>query len=722
MRFRLMAPRATSAGRATTEQAPTVPSEAVTGTRTTPRRGLSLLVVLAYLLAFLPLERHLGPAVEALCLVPVVAIAWCYGVRAGLGAALVALPANTVLLYLARLGGHADWSTALNQAAGPGFIGTVAVGVGVGVLREQARRLGARVSDREHAAQTAFETLRASEARHRAMVAHATDLVLIIDHRGVIRYASPSYERLLGHPPAAVEGHDVRTWLHPDDLPTIRAGGRLATRRGVATVAFRMRHADGGWRTLEAIGANRLRDPAIGGWLVNARDITERVAFEGQLQHQAFHDALTGLPNRLLFRERMDRALAGAARHQRMVAVLFLDLDRFKVINDSLGHEAGDRLLCEVATRLSAYVGAENSVARFGGDEFAVLLTEVADVSGVRRAAAAILAAFDTPILLGAHHVVVTASMGIVVSAPESTGPDLLRDADVALYQAKAGGRGRYQVFADAMNVHARERLALETDLRTALDRGELVVYYQPKVALATGACAGLEALVRWHSPARGLLPPAAFIPLAEEIGLIRPLGQWVFEEACRQAYRWNTSTPPHSPTPVVVSVNLSAYQLVQPTLVDDVLAALAASGADPAWLQIEITESAAMGDAESTIGTLRRLKEVGVQLAIDDFGTGYSSLAYLKRFPIDVLKIDRALVTGLQARSEDSAIVAAILGLARALGLAVVAEGVETVEDARHLYALGCEVGQGYYWARPLPPPQADAFVQHGWTHAHEA
>ncbi|HKC74261.1 MAG TPA: EAL domain-containing protein, partial [Chloroflexota bacterium] len=382
---------------------------------------------------------------------------------------------------------------------------------------------------------------------------------------------------------------------------------------------------------------------AITGAIGVSHDITQRTRAEAALQHQAFHDALTGLPNRALFLDRLEHALARAHRQAGAVGVLFLDLDRFKVVNDSLGHAAGDLLLVAVAARLKGCLREEDTVARFGGDEFAILLGEVDEVSMTLRAAERIIQALDAPFHLDGHDVVTATSIGIVTSTPQHTPADMLRDADVALYRAKNRGRGRYEVFDETMNAQALERLELEADLRGAVERGEFAVYYQPKIALATGCVVGVEALVRWQHPRRGLVSPAAFIPLAEETGLIRPLGQWVLEEACRQTKRWHEQMPSLA---LVTSVNLSARQFQQPTLVEDVAAALRQSGVTPGCIQLEITESVAMEDAEAAVTTLQQLKALGVQLAIDDFGTGYSSLAYLKRFPVDELKIDRAFVS----------------------------------------------------------------------------
>jgi diguanylate cyclase (GGDEF)-like protein/PAS domain S-box-containing protein len=448
---------------------------------------------------------------------------------------------------------------------------------------------------------------------------------------------------------------------------------------------------------------------ALGGAIGVSHDITQRTQAEAALQHQAFHDALTGLPNRALFLDRLGHALARAHRHDVTVGVLFLDLDRFKFVNDSLGHAAGDLLLVAVAERLKGCLGEEDTVARFGGDEFAILLGEVDEASTMLRVAESVIEVLDAPFRLNGHDVVTPTSIGIVASTPQYTPADMLRDADVALYRAKAKGRGRYEVFDETMNAQALERLELEADLRTALERGEFTVYYQPKVALATGRLAGMEALVRWQHPRRGLIVPAAFISLAEETGLIRPLGQWVLEEACRQTKHWHEHVPGLT---LVTSVNLSARQFQQPTLVADVAAALRQSGVDPGCIQLEITESAAMEDAEAAVTILQQLKALGVQLAIDDFGTGYSSLAYLKRFPVDELKIDRAFVSGLRLGSEEASIVKAVASLGHALKVSIVAEGIETADESWQVHALGCEIGQGYYFGRPLSRAEAGAFL----------
>jgi diguanylate cyclase (GGDEF)-like protein len=437
----------------------------------------------------------------------------------------------------------------------------------------------------------------------------------------------------------------------------------------------------------------------------------ERQTFQQQLWRQAFHDPLTGLPNRALFRDRLEQALNRAERRMRSVAVLFLDIDNFKLVNDSLGHEQGDALLLTVAQRLQACLRAGDTAARLGGDEFTLLLEDISAVEDASRVADRVAAALRAPLVLDGQEVFPTASIGIALSTPRRSRPDsILRDADVAMYHAKAEGKDRSAVFDATMLEQAAERLTLEADLRRAVDRGELLVHYQPIVSMKDRAVVEVEALVRWQHPERGLVSPAEFIPVAEATGLIVPIGQQVLEQACRQAAAWQTRYP--TEPKLVVSVNLSARQFQHPDLLDDIRRAVGAAGLDPHCLKLEITESTVMQDAEAAVATMNELKSLGIQLAIDDFGTGYSSLGYLKRFPIDTLKIDRSFVSGLGQDAQDTAIVRSVLALARSLGLSVTAEGIETTGQEVQLAALDCDRGQGYLFARPLAATDVDAML----------
>ena len=421
-----------------------------------------------------------------------------------------------------------------------------------------------------------------------------------------------------------------------------------------------------------------------------------------ELSRMAFHDSLTGLPNRALLLDRLEQALLRSGRHGSPVAVLFLDLDNFKLINDSLGHDAGDALLRGVADRFRRATRAGDTLARFGGDEFVVLLEQAADASEAMASADRFATALREPIEVEGRTMVVEASIGVALSGPGRERPaDLLRDADLALYRAKVSGKARSALFEPGLEAAAMRRLDLENDLRLALAAGEFRLFYQPIVDLVSDGLVGWEALVRWHHPERGLIPPSEFIPVAEETGLIVPLGRWVLEEACRQARLWQ---PAASGTPLIMNVNLSGRQFQQPSLVADVNEALDAAGLDPRSLKLEITESVVMQDVDAASAILAALSEVGVRIAIDDFGTGYSSLAYLKRFPIETLKIDRSFVSGIVNDPHDAAIVRGVVALAKSLGLTVTAEGIETIAQQRQLVEVGCDLGQGYLFGRPAP------------------
>ncbi len=531
------------------------------------------------------------------------------------------------------------------------------------------------------------------------------------DHAtGALRW-SDEYFRIAGFTPRSfvptIEGN--LALVHPEDRADIAERFRSFATGTVVEFEYRLVRQDGAVRFIQQRAeslAEATGRPAR--WSGVIHDVTEQRQLERQLVHQAFHDALTGLPNRALFHDRLGQALARARRDGWPCAVLFLDLDRFKDVNDTLGHDAGDRLLVAVATRLRGGLRDGDTLARLGGDEFVVLLEDVADVGDATRTVTRLLAALTPPLALDGREYRLTASVGIALGRVDHARPEeVVRDADIALYRAKEGGRAGYAVFDPAMQAALVARLDLERDLRQALERGEFLLHYQPIVDLRTGRMIRAKVLARWQHPTRGLVPPGDFIPLAEETGLIAPLGRWVLGEACRQAAAWAAAG-----TPVAIAVNLTTREFQHPGLAREVAAALATTGLAARWLGLEITESLAMRDMAATIATLAALGALGVPVAIDDFGTGYSSLAYLKRLPVGALKIDKAFVDGLGTDEEDTAIVATIVTLAHALGLRVVAEGVETAAQADQLLQLGCDLAQGYHFARPLPPAELQALL----------
>jgi len=556
------------------------------------------------------------------------------------------------------------------------------------------------------------EDLARREARFRSLVQNASDVICIGDAAGTITYISPAVERVLGEPPERWVGRPGLDAVHPDDLPAAEAAlGALLGRAGSTRCArYRIAHADGSWRWLEVTSTNLLHDPGVRGIVANIRDVTERQEFEEQLTRHAFHDPLTGLANRALFRDRIEHALATSALDGDEVAVLMVDLDNFKTVNDSLGHTRGDAVLVEVAGRLTASLRPADTVARLGGDEFAVLL-EGAPREEVLATADRVGAALAAPLAVDGTDVPVTASIGVATGARAGhDAEDLLRNAATAMYAAKEAGKARWAEFEPAMRDGITDRLRLETDLRQAIERDELTLLYQPIMTLPGGAMVGVEALVRWRHPTLGLVSPAQFIPLAEETGLIVPVGRWVLREACRQARTWQLRHPTRPP--LGLSVNLSARQLRHRGLVAEVAEALDDSGLDARHLVLEITETTLVDSGEEITATLTALRRLGVRFALDDFGTGYSSLSHLHRFPIDVVKIDKSFIDVVTGGPEQTAVARAIIQIGRTLDLETVAEGIEAAEQADRLAELGCQLGQGYHFARPLGPEAISALL----------
>ncbi|GAA0805719.1 putative bifunctional diguanylate cyclase/phosphodiesterase [Spirilliplanes yamanashiensis] len=570
--------------------------------------------------------------------------------------------------------------------------------------RALTRDLEARV-----AARTA--ELSASEQRFHALVQHSSDVVTVVGLDGVVLYQSESVQRVFGWQPAEVTGRSISDMGDQESAARLHEALRAVATRPYATtvVEATLRHRDRGLRQVEMTVTNLLDDPNVRGVVLNTRDISERKELQDQLMHSAFHDALTQLANRALFHEHLQERLRGRRRTDH-VAVLYLDLDGFKEVNDALGPAAGDQLLVQVADRLRAAVREEDTVARFGGDEFAVLVA-AAELSEAETVARRIVAALAAPFPIAGQDVHAGGSVGLAVAgrADAVDADQLLRNADLAMYRAKAAGGGTVASYDPRMHAGLMDRLQLEADLRRALDRDELTVHYQPTVDLALDdAVAGFEALVRWQHPARGLVPPGDFIGLAEATGVIGPLGEWVLEQACRQAVAWERE---HGRR-IRMAVNVSVRQFDRDDLPGRVAAVIARTGVRPDGICLEVTESVLMTDTEQNLEQLTRLKALGVQLAIDDFGTGYSSLAYLRRFPVDILKIDRSFVERLGDEEDAATLAHTIVQLGRSLGMATVAEGVETEDQLAALRRMGCDLAQGYLFSRPVPAADAGGLL----------
>jgi diguanylate cyclase (GGDEF)-like protein/PAS domain S-box-containing protein len=556
--------------------------------------------------------------------------------------------------------------------------------------------------------------LRRSEARFRSLVENSADVIFVLSAERGVSYISPAGERLLGYDLGFLMHASREELFHPADLIGFaRASDQCSSVEGavVGPIQARLRHRDGSWRWLQITLSNRLADAEIGGIVANGHDVTDVKAAQDQLTHDATHDTLTGLPNRALLVDRVEQALRRHRVGDGALAALFCDLDGFKVLNDSRGHGAGDRVLQEVADRLRRAVRPQDIVARFGGDEFVVCCEGLVDDGEALRVAARIRDAIAPAFTLLDGEVFLTASVGVrTVGATGDAAEDLIRDADAAMYQAKANGRNQVVMYSEVLREQSEARLTIEAGLRRALERDEMRVHYQPVVSLATGVLVGVEALVRWEHPTRGLVAPVEFIGIAEDTGLIEPIGAWVLEQACRQLKSWQEA----GAAPLCMSVNLSGRQLKAPDLVEVVARILDRTGVDPGDVCLEVTESVLMDDPAAAADKLTQLRALGVHLAIDDFGTGYSSLAHLRQFPVDSIKIDRSFVANLTDEPEAAAIVTAVIHLAQALHLTTVAEGVETADQRAQLELLGCQLAQGYHWSRPVSADHLATWIHH--------
>lgn len=562
----------------------------------------------------------------------------------------------------------------------------------------------------------ANEMIREAVRRYQSLFEHATEGIFQTTPEGRYLNANPALARIYGHASAdalITHLHDIEHQLYVDPERRAEFVRLMQAQGAVRNFESQVYQRDGNviWIS-ENARVVRDADGRVQFYEGTVVDITERREHEAALEYQAHHDSLTGLPNRALLHDRIDRAITHAARNDNQVAVIFVDLDHFKLINDSLGHHVGDRLLLEVASRLQACVRSNDTVVRQGGDEFVLVLAEQHHEDEVLAVVSRLLDAVSRPWTDNGQEYGLSCSIGVSCYPRDGEDPGaLLRSADAAMYQAKAAGRSTYHFYTPELNQAISERLELENSLRHALERDEFRVFYQPRIDVASGRIVGAEALIRWDCPGKGIVPPDSFISIAEETGLIIPIGQWILREACRQNSAWRRAGLP----PIAVSVNLSPIQFRHTGLVQSVADALSEAGLDPGSLELEVTESFVMHDAERINVAMQSLKALGVDIAVDDFGTGYSSLSYLKRFPVDRLKIDKSFVRDSDSDPDDAAIVRAIITLGHALGLRVVAEGVETAAHLDYLKLHGCDEVQGYYFSRPVPAASLEALLKAG-------
>jgi diguanylate cyclase (GGDEF)-like protein/PAS domain S-box-containing protein len=549
-------------------------------------------------------------------------------------------------------------------------------------------------------------TERKGQDRLAAMVEHSSDVVLLLDSFGVIRYASPGLASTLGHRPSDWTGRSVIDLVTTEDRDATATELRRAVllgRNGMVKFEASLVRVDGECRRVEATMANLLGGDAVDGIIATFRDVTEQRNLERQLSHRAFHDELTGLANRALFLDRMDHALRVARPETDPVIVLFVDLDDFKSVNDALGHGVGDQLLRAIADRLRGVAGPGDTPARLGGDEFALLLEDRGGVERALDVAERLLADLHDPVALAGYDVAVLASVGLAVGTPGMTTAGLLRDADIAMYEAKRAGKSQIKIFDPTMRLSASRHLELRGDLSHAIERDELRLVFQPMIDLRSRRVVGAEALLRWDHPARGPVGPEEFIPIAERAGLIVPIGRWVIDQSMRAAVRWQERGPQQ------VSINVSATQIRSREFVEHISTALTTHGLDPGRVTLEITESTLVDEIESASGHLAALRDLGVLIAVDDFGTGYGSLAYLQRFPVDVVKIDRQFVRELGDDPRQTTLARMILQLTAGLDLVSVAEGIDRPSQLRQLQELGCDLGQGYLLCEPLEAHELD-------------
>jgi diguanylate cyclase (GGDEF)-like protein/PAS domain S-box-containing protein len=583
-----------------------------------------------------------------------------------------------------------------------GWLGSLVVGL---MLLGLLGWRGHRIQRRSAVAEQARDDERRGEQRLRALVRHSSDVVVVIDPTSKVRWLAESVHGMLGYEPAELLDRAISDLVHPEEAhramrlleDAVRRPGRFGT------VSLRLRAADGGYRHVEVIADNLLADPDIDGILLNLRDVTERRALEDQIRHQAFHDSLTGLPNRSLFDDRLNQALVRLRRHGDRIAVIFIDLDDFKNVNDSLGHAVGDELLRTTSERLEATLRAQDTAARLGGDEFAVLVEELEHEDHAAEIAERLRLALQEPVTIGGRRLTPSASIGIASPEPTATTDEVLGNADVAMYVAKERGKGQVIRFEPVMRERVVERLNLTADLGTAVADGQFFLEYQPLVDLSTDAITGVEALIRWAHPTRGRVAPDQFIALAESTGHIVPIGLWVLETACAQLRGWESERP--EAVDLEMSVNVSIRQIADPAFPADVREILARTGVAPERLTLEITEYLLVDDSELMQRQLGDLKDIGVRLAVDDFGTGYSALSYLQAFPIDALKIDRSFVSGIHLDAEKARLVQGIVEIGHNLNLRVVTEGIEQPGEAALLRDIRSGYGQGFLFSRPVAP-----------------